>query len=112
MMLFSIFQFMEAATGGVLQKKVFTKISQISQETPVLGLGLQLYYKETPTQVFSCEICEIFKNTYFEEYLRTTASEFIGDTTLLHETILKKHTNGKTNFQDGKEYNQKQHFDW
>ena len=28
----------------------------------------------TPTQVFSSEICEIFKNTYFEEYLRTTAS--------------------------------------
>ena len=30
--------------------------------------------KETPTQVFSCEICEIFKNTYFEEHLRTTDS--------------------------------------
>ena len=42
----------------------------------------------------------------------TTASEFIGDTTLLHETILKKHTKGKTNFQDGTECNQKQHFDW
>ena len=28
----------------------------------------------TPTQVFSCEICEIFKNTYFEEHMRTTAS--------------------------------------
>ena len=60
-------------------------------------------------QVFSCEN---LRNTYFEEHLRTTASEFIGDTTLLHETILKKHTNGKTNFQDGKEYNQKQHFEW
>ena len=30
--------------------------------------------KRLLTQVFSCEICEIFKNTYFEEYLRTTAS--------------------------------------
>ena len=80
---FSIFQFTEAATGGVLQKKVFTKISQISQE-----------------------------NTYFEEHLRTTASEFIGDTTFLHETILKKHTNGETNFQDGNKYNQKELFDW
>ena len=40
----------------------------------------------------------------------TTASEFIGDTTLFHETILKKHTNGSNNFEDGKEYNQKQHF--
>ena len=27
--------------------------------------GLQLYLKETPAQVFPCEICEIFKNTSF-----------------------------------------------
>ena len=36
-----------------------------------------LIKKETQTQVFSCEYCKIFKNTYFEEYLRTTASLFI-----------------------------------
>ena len=30
--------------------------------------------KETSTQVFSCEYCEIFKNTNFEDYLRTAAS--------------------------------------
>ena len=24
--------------------------------------GLQLYQKETPTEVFSCEYCEIFQN--------------------------------------------------
>ena len=24
---------------------------------------------QTPTQVFSCEICEIFKNIHFEEHL-------------------------------------------
>ena len=35
---------------------------------------MQLYQEETPTQVFSCEICKIFKNTYFEEHLRTAAS--------------------------------------
>ena len=29
--------------------------------------------KETSTQMFSCEIWEIFKNTYFEEHLRTAA---------------------------------------
>ena len=33
-----------------------------------------LQHQETPTQMFSCEYCEIFKNTYFEELLRTTAS--------------------------------------
>ena len=32
--------------------------------------------KETPTQVFSIKYSEIFKNTYFEEHLRTAASEF------------------------------------
>ena len=32
--------------------------------------GLQLYQKETLTQVLSCEICEIFKNTFFTEHLR------------------------------------------
>ena len=62
--------------------------------------------------MFSREICEVFNNTYFEKHPQTTDSEFIGDNTLFHETILKKHTNGKTNFQDSKEYNQKQHFDW
>ena len=61
--------------------------------------------------MLSCEICEVFKNTYFEEHLGTTASEFIRDTMPFHETILKRHTNGKTNFQDGKEYDRKQHFE-
>ena len=32
-------------------------------------------FKKTQTQVFSCEIFEYFKNTYFEEHLGTTASE-------------------------------------
>ena len=31
--------------------------------------------EKTPTQVFCCEIFENFKNTYFEEHLRTTAPE-------------------------------------
>ena len=30
------------------------------------------YLKETLTQVFSGEFCELFKNTYFVEDLRTT----------------------------------------
>ena len=35
--------------------------------------GVQLYQKETPTQVFSCKYRKIFKNTYFEGDLRTDA---------------------------------------
>ena len=31
--------------------------------------------KMAPTRVFSCEIYEIFKNTYFEEHLQTATSE-------------------------------------
>ena len=30
--------------------------------------------KETRSQVFSCEFCEIFKKTYFEEHLQTATS--------------------------------------
>ena len=30
--------------------------------------------KETLAQVFSCEYCEIFKNTFYAEHLRVTAS--------------------------------------
>ena len=33
--------------------------------------------KETLAQVFSCEFYEIFKNTFFTEHLRTTASDDI-----------------------------------
>ena len=29
----------------------------------------------TPTQVLSCEYCEIFENTNFEEHLQAVASE-------------------------------------
>ena len=35
----------------------------------------KLYWKETPTQVFSYCYCEIFKNTCFEKHLRKTASD-------------------------------------
>ena len=38
------------------------------------AFSLQVFEKETPTQVLSCEVCKTFKNTYFEEYLQTTAS--------------------------------------
>ena len=51
----------EPATWFILWKEVSLKISQIPQE-------------KTPTQVFYCEICEVFHNTYFEERLWTTAS--------------------------------------
>ena len=39
----------------------------------VAGVAWNSINKETLAQVFSCEFCEIFKNTYFTEHLRTTA---------------------------------------
>ena len=61
--------FTEAATRGVLYKKDilknFTKFT------------VNKVKKETLAQVFSCEFCEIFKNAFFTEHLRATASVFI-----------------------------------
>ena len=36
--------------------------------------GLITVKKETLAQVFSCEFCEIFKDTFFTQHLRTSAS--------------------------------------
>lgn len=49
------------------------------RKTPVLEFlkGLKLYLNEAPTQIFSCELSQIFKNTYIEEHLQTTASFFL-----------------------------------
>ena len=60
----------------VFCKKMLLKISQISQESTCVGVvqGLKLYWKATLTHVFSCEICELFKNTFFGEHMRTAVS--------------------------------------
>ena len=49
-----------SATGGVLSKKKFLK------------KPATLLKKGTLAQVFSCEFCEISKNTFLTEHLRTT----------------------------------------
>ena len=36
---------------------------------------LELYSKEASRQMFTSKYCEISKNIYFEEHMRTTASE-------------------------------------
>ena len=51
-------------------KKLILKISQ------KLPKSLQLSLKEAPTQMFSCKFCEIFKDAYFEEHLRTAAFKY------------------------------------
>ena len=64
---------------------MFLKILQTLQENACVGVffmklqtfSLQVFKKQTPTQVLSCEVCKTLKNTYFEEYLQTAASESV-----------------------------------
>ena len=69
----------------ILLKKVLLKISQNSQKnTCARGSFLiklqasdsacNFIKNETLVQVFSCEFCESFKNTFFSECIRATAS--------------------------------------
>ena len=73
-------------------KKVVLKNFAISTENVYVGVsflkscrseGVHFYEKETPTQVFSCEYCEVFKASCFEKYLRPTAFNFLNGS-LLH----------------------------
>ena len=73
----------KAATEDVLLKKVFLKTSQNSHiKTPARFSFLIDYSseacnfikRETLAQVLSCEFCEISKNTFSKEQIRTTSS--------------------------------------
>ena len=74
--------FPEAATWGILQNKGFLKFCRFRRETSVLESlfktleVLVLIKKRLPHRCFPGKICEIFKNTYFEEHLRPTPSGF------------------------------------
>ena len=57
-------------------KQVFLKIWQNSQESICVGVnffikvvGCNFIKKGIPTRLFTCEICEISKNTFFTEHL-------------------------------------------
>ena len=62
----------EAATRGVLMKDVLRNFAKFTGKH--LCQSLNFIKKETLAQVFSSEFCEISKNTFFTEHLRTTAS--------------------------------------
>ena len=60
---------------------MFLKSFQIPQENtcrPTVGLSRPKanFIKKTPTQVFSCENCEIYKNNYFDEIANEIQSGF------------------------------------
>ena len=64
------------------EKKVLLAISQNSQESTSARVSFLIKFqpaynfieKETLAQLFSCEFCEIFKNSFFTELLWATAS--------------------------------------
>ena len=65
-------------------KKVLLEITQNSQENTCAKVSFLIKFqasgsnfikKDTLAQVFSCEFCEISKNTFVTEHLRATASE-------------------------------------
>ena len=49
------------------------KSSRLQMFFKIGVLTEKIYWKENSPQVFSCKYCKIFKNTYFEEHLRTAA---------------------------------------
>ena len=53
--------------------KVLLKISRYLTFTRIHLCWSLLLIKETPTQEFFCEYCEIINNSYFEEHLQATA---------------------------------------
>ena len=55
--------------------RCFIEISLNSEENTFTRIFFLI--KVPASQVFSCEFCEIFKNTCFTEHLRTTASDFL-----------------------------------
>ena len=67
-------------------KKLFLKISQNSQENTCVGASF--IKKETQTQVFFCEFCEIFKNTFFSRttLVATTKEEHQAKTEIIDNT--------------------------
>ena len=57
-------------------KKLFFTENHLGQSNFLIKLHAlrQRYQNKTPTRMFSCEYCEILKDTYVKEYLQQTAS--------------------------------------
>ena len=57
-------------------KDVLRKFAKFTGKHLCQSLFFNFIKKETLAQVFSCEFCEISKNNFFTEYLRTTAPAY------------------------------------
>ena len=67
-LLTEIWVLLGAASGGVLLEKLFLEISQNSQKYTCARVSFLINFIKTETlaQVFSCEFCEISKNTFLQ----------------------------------------------
>ena len=54
-----------------------------------------LFKKETPSQVFSCEFCEISSNIFFTEHLQVTVSEITQMITISFLPYITGHARNK-----------------
>ena len=79
-----ILESIKTTAGGVLQIKVYLKISQFTGKhlcrSPLLKESCRpqahnFIKKETSAQMHSCKFCEICKRSFFTEHLYATASE-------------------------------------
>ena len=86
---------------------MFLKISQYSKENTCATVSFLIkrqscnfIKKETLAQLFSCEFCEVFKNTVFQEHLWTTASIVRNDRALVcnDKVITYNFSSLETNF--------------
>ena len=77
--------FEKQSLADVLQNRCLKNFANFHLKTPVLeslcnkvaGLRACNFIKKRLQRMFSCEICEIFKNTYFEKHLRWLLLSFI-----------------------------------
>ena len=67
----------EGATGGVQGKSGlnFTKMTGKHMYPSFCFKNVAGLRPKTPTQVFSCQLYEIFENIFFIEHFRVTASD-------------------------------------
>ena len=83
-------RFLQRNKKKVLRKILYEFRSSRMEVFCKKGKKLKKIHRKTaqvPAQMFSCEFCEIYKNTYFVEHLRTAA---FGNILLKHNDAKKQ----------------------
>ena len=67
----------EKSTNKIKIQIRLQKSTKYRSSRPEAGTACNVIKKETLAQVFSCEFCEISKNTFFTEHVWATAFELL-----------------------------------